>query len=510
MLTYHNDNMRTGENLSETILTPSNVDAQEFGKLAQLHVDGAVYAQPLYKANVAIPNRGTHNVLFVATENDSVYAFDADTYALLWHDSFIDPAIGITPVSYQDVGSDDIVPEIGITGTPVIDPATNTLFVVDKVKDIAGASPFYFQELQALDLATGAEKLGGPMLIQASVAGRGAGSVHGRVAFDAFTQNQRSGLLLDNGVVYIAWASHGDNGPYHGWLMAYSAQNLHQLSVYNTTPNGTEGGIWMSGGAPAADASQSIFIVTANGTFDTQRPVKDFGDSVVKLSEAGGLRVLDYFTPKNQAFLSTHDLDLGSGGVLVLPDQPGPHRHLLVTAGKQGTIYIVDRDNLGQYGRGSDRILEEIPGGLAGSFSTPAYFNHAVYYVGTPLPTATSRPRGEVLKEFPIINGTVLPAPAQGQYLYGLPGSTPSISANGNSGGIVWTLDTSAFKSLGPAILRAYDATNVSRELYDSTQAGARDQAGPAVKFAVPTVINGKVYVGGFGAVTVYGLLPRA
>jgi hypothetical protein len=495
--------MRTGENLSETILTPSNVNPQEFGKLSQLRVDGAVYAQPLYKADVAVPNRGTHNVLFVATENDSVYAFDADTYALLWHDSFIDPAAGLTPVPSQDVRTNDIIPQIGITGTPVIDPATNTLFVIDKAKYSAGASPFYFQQLHALDLATGAEKLGGPVVIQANVAGRGAGTVRGRVAFDALTQNQRSGLLLDNGVVYIAWASHGDNGPYHGWLMAYNAQNLHQLSVFNTTPNGTEGGIWMSGGAPASDASHSVFIVTGNGTFSAQRRGNDFGDSVVKLSEAGGLRVVDYFTPVNQAFLSTHDLDLGAGGALLLPDQPGPHQHLLVTAGKQGTVYVVDRDNLGGFGRGSDRIVEEIPGAMLESLSTPAYFNHAIYYVGT-------APAGDVLKAFPIVNGTVFPTAAHGQYIYGFPGSTPSISANGNTSGIVWTLDNGGFASFAPAILRAYDATNVGRELYDSTLAGARDRAGPAVKFTVPTVVNGKVYVGGFGVVTVYGLLPSA
>jgi hypothetical protein len=292
--------------------------------------------------------------------------------------------------------------------------------------------------------------------------------------------------------------------------MAYSAENLHQLSVFNTTPNGTAGGIWMSGGAPASDASHSIFIVTGNGTFSAQRRGKDFGDSVVKLTGAGGLRAVDYFTPVNQAVLNTNDLDLGGGGALLLPDLPGPHRHLLVTAGKEGTIYVVDRDNLGRFGRGSNRIVEEIPGAILGSFSTPAYFDHTIYYVGTALPEAELGPGRDVLKAFPIVNGTVFAAPAHGQYIYGFPGSTPSISANGNAGGIVWTLDNGGFESLRPAILRAYDATNVGRELYDSTQAGARDQAGPAVKFTVPTVVNGKVYAGGFGVVTVYGLLPRA
>jgi hypothetical protein len=509
VLTYHNDNLRTGANLNETILNPGNVNAVDFGKVGQVAVDGAVYAQPLYKASVAIPGQGTHNVVFVATENDSVYAFDADTLSLLWHDTFINPAIGITPVSSLDVKSDVIGPEIGITGTPVIDPATSTLYVVDTIKVIFGAKAFYFQQLQALDLATGAEKLGGPVNIEATVPGRGEGSFRGRVSFNPGIQLQRTGLLLDNGVVYFAFASYGDNGPYHGWIFGYSAQDLHQVAVFNATPNGSDGGIWMSGDGISADASHNLYAVTGNGTFDANQKGKDYGDSVFKFSAKSRLRPVDYFAPSNQKYLSSNDLDLGSGGILLLPDQPGLHPHLLLAEGKAGTLYLINRDNLGGLSRKQDRVVQEIPQANGGEFSTPAYFNGVVYMVNLAIAGISDGSGGGVLEAYQMINGILFPQPVLGGIGYGYPGSTPSISANGTADGIVWTLDNGGFSSFSPAVLRAYDAANITNELYDSTQAGARDQAGAAVKFTVPTVVNGKVYVGGFGTLTVYGLLPQ-
>jgi hypothetical protein len=495
--------MRTGANPLETTLTPANVNSTTFGKLGQLPVDGQVYAQPLYKSNVTIPGQGTHNVIYVATEHDSVYAFDADNFALLWHDSFINPGAGVTPVPSVDIKSHDLTPEVGITGTPIIDPASKTLYVLDKVKDVSGGFPRYAQHLHALDLATGAEKFGGPVEIHATVRGHGGGNVGGKISFNPLIQFSRVGLLLLDGVVYIAWASHGDVGPYHGWVMGYTAKGLRQVSVFNTTPDSLRGGIWMSGGALAADANHNIYLATGNGGFNANKGGRDYGDSVIKLSTRNGLRVVDYFTPSNQAALSARDLDLGSGGVLVLPDQPGAHPHMLLIAGKEGKFYLIDRDNMGRFGK-TDKVVQEIPHAFVAMFSTPAYLQGVVYDVGAPYANPSQT---DVLKAFRLSNGA-LSSPSTGSFFYGYPGSTPSISANGKANGIVWTLDNSGAKNSAPAILRAYDASDVSSELYDSTQAGSRDESGAAVKFTVPTVVNGKVYVGGNGALTIYGLLP--
>jgi hypothetical protein len=504
VLTYHNDNMRTGENLAESGLTPANVNAAQFGKVGQVAVDGQLFAQPLYKSGVTIPGQGTHNVVFVATEHDSVYAFDADTLALLWHRSFINPAAGVTTVPSAEVRMISLVPEIGITGTPVIDPSTGTLYVDAMTKEVSGRSVQYVHRLHALDLATGDEMLGGPVTIQASVRGAGAGRFRGQVSFLPKYQLQRAGLLLDGGTVFIAWASFGDHGPYHGWLIGYDARTLRQVSAFNVTPNGSEGGIWMSGGAPAADPNHNIFLSVGNGTFNANRRGRDFGGTVLKLAP-GGQAVADYFAPANQNKLNSSDLDLGSGGVLLLPDQPGPHPHLLVTGSKEGRIYVLDRDNLGRYDRRTDHVVQELPQALYSAFDTPAYFNGTVYYVGTP--PLNHKGGGDVLKAFRVVNDTLAP-PTRGNFPYGYPGATPSISANGASNGIVWTLDNGPAGG-GPAVLRAYDPNDVTHELYDSTQAGSRDLGGPPVKFAVPTVANGKVYVGGSGTLTVYGLLSN-
>jgi hypothetical protein len=499
VLTYHNDPARTGQNLAETILTPADVNVSDFGKLFTDAVDGAVYAQPLYKSGVAVPGQGTLNLVFVATEHDSVYAFNADSAgAPVWQDSFLNPAAGVTSVAGSDLNATTIGPEFGITGTPVIDPAGNTMYVVAFTKEVSGSSVAYVQRLHALDLATGAEKLGGPVIIQASVPGNGQGSNGGVVSFDAFHENQRPALLLDNNLVYIAWASFNDQTPYHGWVIGYNAQTLQRAAVFNTTPDGGLGGIWQSGAGPAVDAAGYLYVITGNGTFDAgsaATPNQDVGDSFVKLSTTGGgLSLVDYFAPLNQAALEAGDEDLGSGGPLVLPDQPGPNPHLLIGAGKDGKIFLLNRDGLGGFNPSADAVVQELPQAITASFDSPAYFDGQVYYAGV----------ADSLKAFALANGLLSSSPtSQSDAVFGYPGATPSVSANGAAEGIVWVVQGS-----GPAVLRAYRAGNLATELYDSNQAGGRDQPGAAVKFSVPTVVNSKVYVGTQSGLAVFGLLP--
>jgi hypothetical protein len=512
VLTYHNDNLRTGANLAETALTPAVVNPTTFGKLGQVAVDGQVYAQPLVKTGVALPDGSARDLVFVATQHDSVYAFDAATFAPVWHDSFIDPAHGVTPVRSSDVKAYAVNPEYGITSTPVIDAASSTLYVVTMTRTaIANGKALYGYQLHALDLATGAEKLGGPVAIQATVAGAGAANARRKITFDPLKEIQRSALLLSGGQVYIGFASFDDQNPFHGWLLGYSAATLKQTSAFNLTPNGKQGGIWMSGGGPAADANGSIYLVSGNGTFAPRARGGDYGDTVLKLTPGPtGLAVADSFTPYNQAALTRLDFDLGSGGVLLLPDQAGPAPHLLVTAGKQGKVYLINRDNMGRYNTRKDKVVQTLPGAMLQSFDTPAYYNSTIYYVGAGPNVEGGPPGGEVLEAFTITNGRINPTPRSASAVYGYPGATPSVSASGSTGGIVWTLDNGGSFKGKPAVLRANDAADVTRVFYDSSWApAARDQAGPAVKFAVPTVANGKVYVGGAGALTLYGLLPQ-
>jgi hypothetical protein len=510
--THHNDTMRTGQNLNETVLTPTNVNSATFGKLLSYPLDGISFASPLYVASVNIPGTGFHNLVFVATEHDSVYAFDADglTNQPLWHVSFINPGAGVTPVPSPETDEPlDIPNEVGITGTPVIDPTNGTLYVVAKTKEVVSGVTTYAQRLHALDIKTGAEKFGGPVVIQPSVSGTGTGSTNGTIHFDPLLQNQRAALLLQSGVVYIGWATHGNPPVYHGWVVGYNATNLQQVTVFNTTRNARAGGVWQGGGGMATDASGNIYFVTGNGTFDVNTGGVDYGDSVLKISPSG--TVVDYFTPHEEASLDTKDIDLGSGGLVLLPDQGGAHPHLLVTAGKSGTIYLLDRDNLGHFNSSNDnQIVQELthalPGGNLdiGNRINPAYFNGYVYFCAD----------ADNLKAYRMNNGLLSTSPVyQSSDVYLYPGGPLAVSANGNNNGILWTvqrfgLDATGVGAIAPGVLRAYALPNLSNVLYDSNQAGSRDAFDFAAKFSVPLVVNGKVFVASMTQLTVFGLLP--
>lgn len=506
--TYHNDNARTGQNLGETVLTPQNVNAAKFGRLYSVPLDGYVYAQPLYIPQVVVPGNGLHNVVIVATQHDSVYAFDSDspTPGPLWKVNFLDPDAGITALSPADVNASDIMPEIGITSTPVIDVASNTVYVVAATKE-NGA---YYHRLHALDLASGAEKFGGPRTIQATYPGAAQDGQDGVLTFSSRFQLQRAALLLAKGKVYVAFASNADSGLYHGWVIAYDAITLRQSGTWVSTPNGYQGGIWMSGCGIAADNDGTLYLSTANGPFDAygEQPGANLSDSIVKLKPGThGIAVTDSFTPYNQAKMAEDDLDLGSAGVVLLPEQPGPYPHLAITSGKDGHIYVLNRDSLGGYneGKGNPQAVHEIVGQLRQQMGTPAYWNGLLYF------GAGISPQKDGIKAFALQNGTVSKTPvSQTAATSHLTRSTVSVSANSNGNGIVWAIESDAYFDAhpGPAVLHAYDANDLSRELYNSNQRLARDNPGQASKFTVPTVANGKVFVGGANQLSVYGLLP--
>ena len=499
VVTYHNDIARTGQNLKETILTTANVNSSTFGKLRSLSVDGKVDAQPLYLSNLAGIAGGTHNVLYVATEHGSVYAFDADSGTQLWKIS----TLGSGESTSDQRGCDQVTPEIGITATPVIDRdagAHGVIYVVAMSK--SGST--YFQRLHALDVTTGEEMFGGPKLIEASFPGTGDNSSNGRVVFDPAQYKDRAALLLLNGVVYTTWASHCDIRPYTGWIMGYNQTTLAQSTVLNVVPNGSGGAIWMADTGPAADSAGNIYLLDANGDFGTTLDASGFpsngnyGNAFLKISSAGGLSVADYFEMHNQQQENDSDADLGSGGALVLPDltdSGGNVRHLVVGAGKDGHIYVVNRDAMGKFNADSNNVYQDLTGVLGGGvFSMPAYFNGTLFYGAV----------GDAIKAFKITNAQLGSAPAlQSSNTFRYPGTTPSISANGTSNAIVWAAENS-----NPAVLHAYDASDL-RELYNSNQAsGSRDQFGSGNKFITPTVVNGKVYVGTTNSVGVFGLLP--
>ena len=512
VFTQHNDNGRTGQNTHESVLTPAVVSGATFGKKFSHAVDGFIYAQPLYVPNVSIGG-ALHNAVYVATEADSVFAFDADSSAgananPLWQASVIDAAHGATPGevpvdSNNDVGCTDLIPIVGITSTPVIDPSAGVMYVEAKSKLANGT---FIHRLHLLDITTGNEKAPGPVAITASVSGTGDGGATD--VFDPLKHLNRPGLLLVNGMVYIGYASHCDLTPYHGWVFAYDAGTLAQKGVFNATPNGGLGGIWMSGTGLAADDQAFLYTVTGNGTFDTSGTVKDFGDSIFKLSlSSGALLLTDSFTPFDQNSLNSGDVDLGSGGVVLLPDQAGARPHLLVQAGKEGTIYLVNRDQMTAGNQhycancNSDpQIAEELQSAIGGLWSAPAYWNNTVYFWGV----------GDSLQQYPLSNGMLAVNSAfSSPFGLNFPGATPSVSSSGTLNGIVWAIDSTAYgppdqAQAGPAVLYAFDATNVGTMLYNSA-AKPGDTAGNAVKFSVPTIANGKVYIGTQTELDVYG-----
>jgi hypothetical protein len=508
VFTYRNDGTRTSTNSKEYLLTPSNVNTSSFGKLFTCLVDGSVYAQPLWVSNVAIGG-GIHNIVIVATQHDSVYAFDADngsgtTCTQYWKASMLTAAYGaaagatpVPPADTQETG--DIPTEIGITSTPVIDPATNHVFVVSKTKE----NSQYFQRLHRLNLADGTETAGAPAVISASVTGSGTGSSGNSLPYIPLRQNQRAGLALVNGIVYIASGSHGDNQPWHGWIIGYNASTMTFANAFCTTPNGNGGGVWMSGSAPVFDSSNNLYVISSNGDYDGST---EFGDSFLKLNTSSGLALSDWFTPDNQASLSSNNIDLGQGGAVTLLDSvSGPYPHLVIGGGKGGILYLVNRDNMGHFHSGDNNQTVQ-NWSLGNMIASSGTFWQNTFYIG-----AANSPLQAFA--FNTTTDTFNTAPtSQSNASIAFPGLTPVVSADGTANGIIWAVDSSKSgtngAASGPAVLYAFDPNNVGNELWDSSQAaGNRDQAANAVKFVVPTVANGKVYVGAVNALTVYGLL---
>ena len=506
VLTYHNDNGRTGQVLNEEILTPANVNTNHFGKLWVLPADGLVDAEPLYAAGVSLPQKGLRNVVFVATEHDSVYAYDADSTNLFWHVSLL----GTNEVPSDNRGCSQVTPEIGITATPVIDRQlgpNGTIFVVAMSKQVTNSTTTWFQRLHALDLAPGTNRLPA-VTIAAKYPGTGENSDGTNVIFDPAQYKERCGLLLLNGVVYTSWASHCDIQPYTGWIIGYDERTLARTSVLNITPNGEGAAIWMSGAGLAADAAGNVYFLAGNGTFETTLTTNgfpdrgDYGNSFMKLSTISNqLAVADYFSMFNTVSESAVDTDLGSGGALVLPDMmdgQGNTRQLAVGAGKDSNLYLVDRSNMGKFNPANDSaIYQELDGVLSGGvWAMPAYFNGVLYYGAV----------GNHLKAFPFVNARLTNSASQTTAAFGYPGTTPSISANGGSNGIVW-----ATENTSPAILHAYAPTNLATEYYNSTQVpGGRDSFGAGNKFITPMIASGRVYVGTTTGVGVLGLLDQS
>ena len=494
------DNSRTGATLTEKILTPQVVNSNQFGKVGVFKVDGAVFAQPLILSSVEIPGKGKHDVLFIATEHDSVYAFDANkpNGPPLWQVSLLDKKLDTAPVPARDTNCPFIEPEVGITSTPVIDLKSGTLYVL--ARSVAGhfiSSNQYFQHLHALAITTGAEKFGGPKLITASVPGKGAGSKNGQVAFDPLRENPRAALVLANGTLYLTWGSSCDVDPYHGWIMAHDPQTLAQKAVLNITPDGSEGGIWASDTGPAADTEGNIYIPTANGTFDAATGGRNLSDSVLELAlKNSAIEIRDSFTPHNQEQLSTEDADLGSSGPLLLPDQPGPHRHLLLQPTKGARIYVLDRDHLGGHRQEHDDIVQvlRMEGGGYGAMS---YWNGHIFFAAS----------DDYLRDYVLTNGQ-LSVSKTSNTKFRNPGATPTVSANGKQGAIVWAIATKVWNGEDqPAVLYAFDANNIGEPLYTSEQNRARDRAALATRFSIPIVFNGHVYFSARGEVEMYGLL---
>jgi hypothetical protein len=549
VLTYHNDSARDGINTLEYGLTPKTVTTSTFGKLFSCTVDGAVYGQPLWVKGLTISG-GVHNVIFVATQNDSAYAFDADANPCVtyWHVNLLDTLHGGTtgekPVTWNDVGYcyGDVYPQVGVTSTPVIPTATNTIYLVSASEkdatdsgNCANTTATFYHRLHALSLLTGSEEFDAPVTIAASVPGTGDGSVDGIVSFNSQLQHQRPGLAAYGGTIFLGFASHEDATPYHGWLLGYQASDVQeQVAVFNSTPNGlngADGGFWASGGAPAIGVTGDLFGATGNGVFDEAPPPpdNDYGDSVLRLHSMTGstpngknLSVAGWFTPFDQAVLAENDTDLGSGSPVLLPNQTtkGLPEYLLVQVGKDGNVYLINRDSMGQYNASNnDQIVQSFTGAVNGLWGMPAFWQNNLYVGG----------QGDSLRQFVFDPSTGLfnsSVASLSSHVFNFPGTTPSVSSNAGSNGIVWTIDASLYgyaspnasvncsvvpvpaACTGPAILHAYDAGNLAIEYWNSTMAADnRDQAAAAVKFVPPTIANGKVYVATRTAIFVYGLL---
>jgi len=501
--TYHYDNARDGLNPKEILLTPDNVNSTGFGKIGFDAVDGVVDAEPLYVANLKIGGK-QRNVLYVATEHGSVYAFDADSGDQLW----VSSTLGEDETTSDDRGCSAWTPEIGITSTPVIDRklgANGTVFVVGMSKDASGG---YHHRLHGLDLVSGQEVSGSPREIIASAAGKGDGSQNGQLTFDPAQYAERAALLLLNGNIYLEWASFCDHPPYHGWVMAYSESALQQTQILNLTPNGGDGAIWMSGGGPAADTAGNVYVVVGNGSIDESLDAAgfpadgDFGNSILKLSTTAKLSVADYFAPCYSFNENGDDLDLGAGGGMLFPDltdASGTVRHLIVAAGKDYNVYIADRDNLGKFISScsvTNNVYQILDGTLGGQvFSTPAFFNDVLYYGAS----------GSALMALPVSSAQIQAPSSESATSFTFPGATPGISANGASAGIVWALESNLNQA---AVLHAYDPSDLTHELYNSGQAAnSRDSFGNGNKFVTPMTVNGKVYVGTRTGVAIFGLL---
>ncbi len=518
VLTWRYDLTHAGQNTSETALTPANVNVSTFGKLFSVKVDSTVYAQPLYVPELMMNDGLEHNVLFVATENDSIYAFDADSNSganakPIWQASLLTAAYGAaagaTAVPWEDTGSPDVAPTVGITGTGTIDPATNTMYLVAATKE----NGIYFSRLHAINILTGAEQPNSPVVITATVTGTGNGSSGGQLTFSPLWENQRTALDYYNGYVYFGYGAHGDNGPWHGWLFAYNAKTLAQSAALCLSPNGFGAGVWQSGaGMPIDDIATGgrMFVATGNGTHSTYPPFSgstELGNSIVVLNLAnGGLTATDAFTSFNYLFLNTWDYDQGSGGVLMIPDQQGANPHILVEEGKEGRILVLNRDHLGGYAAGAasnTNILQDLPNETKGLWSTPAYWNGNVYIWGS----GDTGAGGDVPRLFELNGGVLNAKPSsQSTIVSQHPGASFSVSSNGTQNGIAWALRSDQFNTHGAGVLYAWDATDLTTPLYESDTNSARDAAGAANRFSIPIVTNGNVYVAANGSVDVYGL----
>ncbi len=523
--TFKYDTTREGWNQHETILNTSNVNTNTFGRLISYPVDGQVYAQPLFVPGVTI-NGHTYNVVFVATEHDSIYAFDADRTVTtpLWHTSFLGPNITTVPtnVAYPN-GFTDITPEIGITGTPVIDPSTGTMYVDVMTLE----SNIAVHRLHALDITTGKDKMP-PVVVAPTYPGKGDGNVNGVIHFDALTANERMSLLLLNGVVYVSYAGFADQYPYHGWIVGFNAQTLQQVAVWNDSPNGSGAGLWDDGNGFVVDPSDnSIYVQSGNGTFDANTGGSDYGMSLIHLSTTNGLHVLDYFTPFNQSCLNSLDRDLGSGGTILLPTQSGTHPYEVVGGGKEGRVYLLDRTNLGKFvsiaNPCNNQNLTNVDNVVQEQFLGTNEGDDAIYAT----PAFYSGPNGQFvyeggindhIKAFSLTNGQLSTTPvSQSPESFNFPGENMSVSSNGTTPGtgILWVIAPGSSCPVldhcnpsGAGTLRAYDANNISNELYSSSQNSARDGLSSFVKFTVPVVANGEVFVGTGNSLDIFGLNP--